>query len=64
MCKLGFQEIKITLLIRKKSRYGRLDLIGKDLRRINLKGLDLAGALLVAADFRGKRLDGYKPYWS
>ncbi|MDF2607063.1 MAG: pentapeptide repeat protein [Bacillales bacterium] len=42
----------------KRTISGRLDLIGKDLRRIDLTGENLAGALLIAADLRGNNLTG------
>ena len=42
----------------KKTIAGRLDLMGQDLRKINLMGSDLAGALLIAADLRGNNLTG------
>lgn len=46
---------KNTLNCRKKIA-GRLDLIGANLRKVNLKGVDLGGALLIAADLRGNNL--------
>ncbi|MDS0525673.1 pentapeptide repeat-containing protein [Clostridium sp. SHJSY1] len=42
----------------RKTIAGRLDLIGKDLRKINLRGADLRGSLLMAADLRGNDLSG------
>lgn len=42
----------------KKTIAGRLDLIGRDLRKINLIGTDLRGAFLIAADLRGNDLSG------
>lgn len=36
----------------------RLDYFGQDLRRANLMGMDLSGALLIAADLRGNNLTG------
>lgn len=42
-----------TNLKRKKTIAGRLDCIGADLKKINLKGADLRGAFLIAADLRG-----------
>lgn len=43
---------------RRKTIAGRLDLIGQDLRKMNLMGATLAGALLIAADLRGNNLTG------
>ncbi|MBV1756568.1 MAG: pentapeptide repeat-containing protein [Dethiosulfatibacter sp.] len=43
---------------RKKTIAGRLDLIGVDLRKINLTGVDLRGAFLIAADLREINLKG------
>lgn len=45
-------------LKRKKMIAGRLDLIGADLRKTNLKGADLRGAFLIAANLRGVDLSG------
>lgn len=45
-------------LKRKKTIAGRVDLIGADLRKTNLKGADLRGAFLIAADLRGVDLSG------
>ena len=45
-----------TNLKRKKTIAGRLDCIGADLKKINLKGADLRGAFLIAADLRGNDL--------
>jgi uncharacterized protein YjbI with pentapeptide repeats len=42
----------------KRTISGRLDLIGKDLRKTDLRGENLAGALLIAADLRGNNLAG------
>ncbi|KAJ51769.1 uncharacterized protein YjbI with pentapeptide repeats [Clostridium tetanomorphum] len=47
-----------STLKRKKTIAGRLNLIGSDLRKINLKGEDLRGALLIAANLRGADLSG------
>lgn len=43
-------------LSRRKKVAGRFDFIGADLRKVNLKGMDLGGALLIAADLRGNSL--------
>ncbi|NRY63576.1 uncharacterized protein YjbI with pentapeptide repeats [Clostridium beijerinckii] len=45
-----------TNLKRKKTIAGRLDCIGADLKKINLKGADLRGAFLIASDLRGNDL--------
>jgi uncharacterized protein YjbI with pentapeptide repeats len=45
-------------MTQRKTIAGRLDLIGQDLRRIDLMGATLAGALLIAADLRGSNLAG------
>lgn len=45
-------------LNRKKAIAGRLDLIGADLRKTDLRYTDLAGAFLIAADIRGNDLSG------
>ncbi|SHJ94698.1 Uncharacterized protein YjbI, contains pentapeptide repeats [Clostridium cavendishii DSM 21758] len=45
-------------LKRKKKISGRLNLIGSDLRKANLKGEDLCGALLIASDLRNVDLTG------
>ena len=45
-------------LKRRKTIGGRLDLIGADLRKTNLRGADLRGSLLIAADLRGADLTG------
>lgn len=45
-------------LKRKKKIAGRLNCIGLDFRKMNLKGEDLRGALLIATDFRGVNLEG------
>ena len=45
-------------LKRKKTIAGRMDLIGADLRKTNLRGADLRGALLIASDLRGTDLNG------
>ena len=47
-----------STLNKKKLIAGRLNLIGADLRKANLKGENLSGALLIAADFRGVDLSG------
>lgn len=47
-----------NILKRKKTIAGRLDFIGVDLRKTNLKGADLRGAFLIAADLRGCDLSG------
>lgn len=47
-----------TSLKRKKTMVGRLNLIGSDLKKINLKGEDLRGAFLIAADLRLVDLNG------
>lgn len=41
---------------RRKKVGGRFDFIGADLRKANLRGMDLGGALLIAADLRGNSL--------
>ena len=43
-------------LKQKRRVAGRLDLIGADLKKINLRGADLSGALLMAADLRNTEL--------
>jgi len=45
-------------LKRKKTIAGRLDFIGVDLRKANLRGADLRGAFLIAADLRDTDLSG------
>jgi len=45
-------------LKRKKTIAGRMDLIGADLRKTNLRGADLRGAFLIASDLRGTDLNG------
>lgn len=45
-------------LKRKKTIAGRVDFIGADLRKTNLRGCDLRGAFLIAADLRGTDLSG------
>ena len=45
-------------LKRKKTIAGRLNFIGADLRKTNLRGEDLRGAFLIAADLRGVDLSG------
>jgi uncharacterized protein YjbI with pentapeptide repeats len=47
-----------TTLKHKKTIAGRLDFIGSDLRKINLRGADLRGAFLIAANLRGMDLSG------
>jgi len=47
-----------TTLKRKKTIAGRANYIGIDLRKINLRGEDLRGALLIAANLRGTDLSG------
>ncbi|WP_035790146.1 pentapeptide repeat-containing protein [Clostridium beijerinckii] len=47
---------KKTNFKRKKTIAGRLDCIGADLKKINLKGADLRGSFLIAADLRGTDL--------
>lgn len=42
----------------KKMIAGRRNLIGADLKKIDLRGADLRGALLIAADLRGADLSG------
>ncbi|MGY0373350.1 pentapeptide repeat-containing protein [Clostridium sp. JNZ J1-5] len=49
---------KKATLKHKKTIAGRLDLIGADLRKTNLRGADLRGAFLIAADLRGVDLSG------
>lgn len=49
---------KKTVLKARKKIAGRLDFIGADLKKINLKGEDLRGAFLIAADLRGVDLSG------
>lgn len=49
---------KKATLKRKKTIAGRLDLIGADLKKTNLRGADLRGAFLIAADLRGVDLSG------
>lgn len=49
---------KKTALKARKRIAGRLDFIGADLKKINLKGEDLRGAFLIAADLRGVDLSG------
>lgn len=55
-CKSG--NGRKNTLKHKKTIAGRLDLIGKDLRKVNLRGADLRGALIIAADLRGNDLRG------
>lgn len=43
---------------RQKMIAGRVDFIGADLRKINLKGANLRGAYLIAANLRGVDLSG------
>jgi len=45
-------------LKRRRTIAGRLDLIGQDLRKNNLRGADLRGALLIGANLRGSDLSG------
>jgi uncharacterized protein YjbI with pentapeptide repeats len=45
-------------LKRNKTIAGRLDCIGADLRKMNLRGADLRGAFLIAADLRQTDLSG------
>lgn len=47
-----------TYLGHQKRLGKRLDFIGRDLRKINLRGEDLRGAYLIAADLRGLDLSG------
>lgn len=47
-----------TTLKRKNTIVGRLNLIGSDLKKVNLKGEDLRGAFLIAADLREVDLSG------
>ena len=47
-----------TTLKRKKTIAGRLDCIGADFKKTNLRGADLRGAFLIAADLRGADLSG------
>ena len=42
----------------KKTIGGRLNFIGANLKKVNLKGQDLSGALLIEADLRGVDLTG------
>jgi len=52
----GNAKVKNPPLGAKKEIAGRLDLIGRDLKKTSLNELDLAGALLMAADVRGNNL--------
>lgn len=45
-------------LKRHKTIAGRLDFIGADLKKMDLRGADLRGAFLIAADLRGVDLSG------
>ncbi|SFB33977.1 pentapeptide repeat-containing protein [Clostridium frigidicarnis] len=45
-------------LKRKKTIAGRLNFIGSDLKKLNLRGEDLRGAFLIAADLRSVDLSG------
>ena len=47
-----------TILKHKKTIAGRIDFIGADLKKANLRGADLRGAFLIAADLRGTDLNG------
>jgi uncharacterized protein YjbI with pentapeptide repeats len=49
---------KKATLKSKKMIAGRLNFIGTDLRKVNLRGENLSGALLIAADLRGADLSG------
>ncbi|WP_160672061.1 pentapeptide repeat-containing protein [Clostridium sp. C8-1-8] len=58
------KEVRNNLLkgkennVKQKRRIaGRLDLIGADLKKINVKGADLSGALLMAADLKNNELN-------
>ncbi|QAA33430.1 pentapeptide repeat-containing protein [Clostridium manihotivorum] len=58
------KEVRSTLLkgrennLKQKRRVaGRLDLIGAELKKTNLRGADLSGALLMAADLRNNELN-------
>lgn len=42
----------------KKRIGGRLNLIGQDLKKLNLQGEDLSGSFLIAADLRNCNLSG------
>lgn len=52
----GNAKVKNPPLGAKKEIAGRLDLVGRDLKKTSLNELDLAGALLMAADVRGNNL--------
>ena len=52
----GNTKVKNPPLGAIKEIAGRLDLVGRDLKKTRLNELDLAGALLMAADVRGNNL--------
>lgn len=58
MTRFGTLKGQKNNLKHRKTIAGRLDLIGADLRKTNLRGADLRGALLIASDMRKTDLSG------